>query len=224
MRILSKIVFAAIAIVSFYIQFDRFDVDPFSTLLFFGVMYILNVISFMHLIQVLKKKVKGRIGLLIPEIVLELLFVIIYTVFRKDDLDIFAVLAWVYFGLHVFLFLSYIFYGEKVFFNVLMTFSVIVYLFFTFITSKGLINISKMGSNEGTGLAVFLVILFQIANCLIIVVLNIIGIVVTQFDRKEATVEAAPKLPYKKYLRWIGMMMALPVLTFIIQMIILRLL
>ena len=108
----------------------------------------------------------------------------------------------------------------KIFNIILNVITISIYLITTLLTSFLLIRFSIGEKTEGSGIDIALVYIFNSIECLIVILLNIIGIGVILLNKDKVKYNDNLKLQCKKQLVWRVIMIIVPILTFIIQIII----
>jgi hypothetical protein len=221
MKNFNKYVLFSISIIIYFIHLI-FKFDAISSIIFFISIITLNVISFNNLFLLLNHKLKeANKNLIILEIFFEFLLLFSYIIIHYMIIDTMAsATLFLFLFLFLFLVIPYIFFGVKTFALILKIISISLYLITTIFTTYLLITFSNGEQTEGSGIYIAVVYIFNTIECLIVVLLNIIGIGVITFNKEKVTNDNNLKSQYKKHLIWMVIMIIVPILTFIIQTII----
>ncbi|HHU55641.1 MAG TPA: hypothetical protein GXZ48_02970 [Acholeplasmataceae bacterium] len=96
--------------------------------------------------------------------------------------------------------------------------SICIYVIFTIITTYLLVDYITGDITEGSGIIVLVIIILNIINCILVFLLNLIGLLA--LIKARANVDNNQKQKYKRLSLAMIIMIWIPILTFIIQLII----
>lgn len=101
--------------------------------------------------------------------------------------------------------------------KILNIISVCIYILATIITTYLLIRYMTGDKTEGSGIDIFVLIVINTIECLIVILLNLVGIILLN---KEKLLYNDNKKSYNNQLLWLILMIVVPIVTFVIQMVI----